>query len=217
MQLTPSSWQTLSTWRYSRTLRTTKPQQEKLAWLTGRPGSTWWVWAKEVPGLNVRQCGEKRFRRPREHHLWMGGFLTRFVLQYSKTNSQYSSLKQASSCFLKAPSDLYLMATSPTRFLSSGNPGVTCGCEHPPAGSFDGWLLGHRQTDLGFCVFLLSWVVPPGQGTRTWVTAGEAAGWQAEEWQLFPPSQSERPTQMLGPPSTFWFHKTQGRRSGNLV
>lgn len=103
MQLTLSSWQTLSTWRYSRTLKTTRTQQGRSAWLTGRPSSTWWVWAKEVPGLSVRQYRERRCRRLREHHLWMGRFLPRSILQYMKTNSLSElSLSQASSCFFKA-------------------------------------------------------------------------------------------------------------------
>lgn len=47
-------------------------------------------------------------------------------------------------------------------------------------------------------------------GSPTWAgymhmsnCAGEGAGWQAEERQLFPPPQSERPTQIPGPPPTF--------------
>lgn len=97
MQLTPSSWQTLSTWRYSRTSRTTRPCQGRSAWLTRRPGSTWWVWAEEVPTWSIRKSGEERLGgQERLIYEWGNSY------QYSKTNSalHHFHLRQACSCLL---------------------------------------------------------------------------------------------------------------------
>lgn len=174
MQLTLSSWQTLSTWRYSRTLRTTRPHQGRSAWLTGRPSSTWWVWAEEVSRLSVRQSGQKRFRRPRAHRLWKGRFLPSSVLQTSKIKSpfQCSPLRRGSSCFFKALCSLfsgYIPNSVPLFREPWGHPWLwTCTSRQlwwmPPwALMYRSWLI-HVSFELGY----------PSD------YAGESAVWQAE-------------------------------------